>query len=145
MRGVGDTLQFPQRVGATQLMFGLDIGVVGRPGVVHRHATEQAEHAHVVDALAAALGVAGDQGVAAGAGAVHPMQLAGDPQPGLVEPGGLGLDDAVLDLVEEPVQPVGGPRGHGRDGALGHRGAEQFGQCLGGAFLRYELAHRRTG
>jgi hypothetical protein len=26
-RGVGDTLQFPQRVGATQLMFGLDIGV----------------------------------------------------------------------------------------------------------------------
>ena len=69
------------------------------------------------------------------------MQLAGDPQPGLVEPGGLGLDDAVLDLVEEPVQPVGGPRGHGRDGALGHRGAEQFGQCLGGAFLRHELAH----
>ncbi len=44
------------------------------------------------------------------------MQLAGDPQPGLVEPGGLGLDDAVLDLVEEPVQPVGGPRGDGRDG-----------------------------
>ena len=69
------------------------------------------------------------------------MKLAGDQQPGLVEPGGLGLDDEVLDLIEEPVQLVGGPRGHGPDGALGHRDAEQFEQSLGGEFLRHELAH----
>ena len=89
--------------------------------------------------FAAALGVAGDQGVLVGAGAVHPVQLARHAQPGLVEPGHLGLGDPVADLVEEPVQPVGGAFGHRRHGAFGDRGAEQLGQRLRGALLRQEL------
>jgi transposase len=49
--------------------------------------------------------VAGDQGVAAGAGAVHPVQLPGHAQPGLVEPGHLGLGDPVANLGAELVEP----------------------------------------
>ena len=49
----------------------------------------------------------GDQSVFVGAGAVHPVQLALHPQPGLVETGHLGLGDLVLDLVEELLQTLG--------------------------------------
>ena len=75
-RGVGDGRQLTQRVGAAQLMLGVEVGVIGRPGVVHRDPAEPAQDPGVVDAVAAAFGVAGDQGVLAGAGAVHPVQLA---------------------------------------------------------------------
>src|SRR3954451_15916918 len=89
-------------------MRGVEVGVVGRPRVVHRDTAEPRQDAGVVDALAAALGMAGDQGVLAGAGAVHPVQLPGHAQPGLVEPGHLGGGDPVGDLGEEPVEPGGG-------------------------------------
>ena len=83
--------------------------------------------------------MAGDQGVLAGAGAVHPVQLPGHAQPGLVEPGHLGGGDLIFDLGQEPVEPVGGAGGHGGHGAVGERGAEQFGQRLRGALLGQEL------
>ena len=44
-------------------------------------------------------------------------------------------------VPRKPSEPVGGAFGHRRDGALRDRGAEQFGQRLGGAFLRQELSH----
>jgi len=88
---------------------------------------------------ASALGVRGDQGVAVGAGPVHPVQLGGHPQPGLVEAGHLVARQLAFDLAQEVAQAVGGAFGHGRDGALRHRIAEQLCQRLGGAFLRQEL------
>ena len=65
--------------------------------------------------------------------------LPGHAQAGLVEPGHLGLGDPVADLVEEPVEPVGGAPGHRRHGAIGDRGAEQLGQRRRGALLGQEL------
>lgn len=122
-------------------MFGVDVAVIGRPRIVHRHATEPAEDTGVVDALAAAFGMTGDQRVLAGAGAVHPMQRAGHLQTGLVEPGHLGLGDALSDLIEEVIQSVGGAPGHRRDSAFADRGAKQLGQRPGGALLGQELPH----
>ena len=100
---------------------------------------EPGEHSGVVDAVAATFGMAGDQRVLPGAGTVHPGQLAGHAQPGLVEPGHLGGGDPLANLVEEPVEPVGGPLGHRGHGGVGERGAEQLGQRFGGALLRQEL------
>ena len=120
-------------------MPGIDVGVIRGPGVVHGNTVEPAEHPGVVDALLAAFGVAGDQGVLVSAGAMHPVQLAGHPQPGLVESGHLSLGHTVTHHIEELVQPVGRPLRHGRHGAFGDRGAEQFGQRLRGALLRQEL------
>jgi len=79
---------------------------------------EAPEHPGVVDAVLAASGMAGDQGVLAGAGAVHPVQPPGHPQPGLVEPSHLGLGHPVGDLAEELFQAAGGPLGHGGHGAF---------------------------
>ena len=106
-RGVRDPGQLAQRVGTTELVVDIDIGVIGRLRVVHREAGEPAQDAGVVDALATALGVAGDQGVLVRAGAVDPVQAARHPQPGLVEPGHLGLGQAVGELVEEAVEALG--------------------------------------
>jgi hypothetical protein len=50
---------------------------------------ERGQDAHRLHRLGAALGVDGEQGVLAGAGAVHPGQPAFDPEPGLVAPGHL--------------------------------------------------------
>ena len=120
-------------------MLDIEVGVVGRPGVVHGDPAEPAQDSGGGDALAAAFGVAGDQSVLAGPGAMHPRQRARHPQPGLIEPGHLGFGDPVGDFGEEPVQAVGGALGHRRDGAFGDRGAEQLGQRLAGALLREEL------
>ena len=117
------------------------VGVVRRPRVVHRNICEPREDSGVVDPGAAAFGVAGDQGVLAGAGAVHPVQRAGHPQPSLVEPGDIGLGDLLFHGAEEAAEPVGGAFGHRRDGALRDRGVEQFGHRLRGALLRQELSH----
>jgi hypothetical protein len=97
--GIGDGGQLAQRVGTAELMFDIGVGVVGRPRVVHRDPAEPAQDPGVVDALGAALGVAGDQRVLVGAGAVHPGQPAGHPQPGLVEPGHRRAGDALAHHV----------------------------------------------
>ena len=55
--------------------------------------------------------MAGDQRVAVGAGAAHPVQGAVHAQPGLVEPGHVGGGDALKHAGEELAQPVGGPLG----------------------------------
>ena len=140
-RGVGDGGQLRLGVGAAQLVFDVDVTVIGCPRVVHRHATEALEGAGRVQALAAALGVAGDQGVLAGAGAVDPVQRARHAQAGLVETGHLGGGDTVAELGEEVTESVDGAFGHRRHGAFRDRGGEQFGQCAGGALFRQELAH----
>jgi len=46
------------------------------------------------------------------------VQLPGHAQPGLVEPGHLGLRDPVADLGQEPVEPVRGAGGHARHGCI---------------------------
>jgi hypothetical protein len=86
--------------------------------------------------------VADEQGVLAGAGAVHPVQRAGYAQAGLVETGHLRSGDPVCDLRKELVEPVGGALGHRRHGALRDRGTEQLGQRGGGALFRQELPER---
>ena len=93
--GVDDSLQFAQRVRAAQLVFGVDVSVIRCPRVVHRNTCEPAQDPGAVDALPAALRVAGEQRVAVGAGAMHPVQGTGDPQPGLIEPGDLGIGDRI--------------------------------------------------
>jgi hypothetical protein len=51
------------------------------------------------------------------------VQLAGHPQPGLVEPGDIGLGDLLFHGAEDAAEPVGGAFGHRRDSALRDRGA----------------------
>ena len=90
--------------------------------------------------LRAALGVAGDQGVLAGAGAVHPVQRARHAQPGLIEPGHLGVArSGRRPRSRNPSSPSAARAVIARHGALGDRGAEQLGQRLRGALLRQEL------
>jgi hypothetical protein len=50
------------------LMLDVEVGVIGRPRVVHGDAAEPAAHTSIVDTSPTTLGVAGDQGVFAGAG-----------------------------------------------------------------------------
>src|SRR6266498_3226449 len=120
-------------------MFAVNVGVVGRPRVVDGDAAEAGQHAEVVDAFRAALGVTGDKGVLVGAGAVHPVQLARHSQPGLVETHHLGAGELVTHVGQRPVEAPGGPLGERGDGTTRQWGAEQFGQGLGGAFLGQEL------
>src|SRR6266498_1876480 len=120
-------------------MFAVNVGVVGRPRVVDGDAAEAGQHAEVVDAFRAALGVTGDKGVLVGAGAVHPVQLARHSQPGLVETHHLGAGELVTHVGQKPVEAPGGPLGERGDGTTRQWGAEQFGQGLGGAFLGQEL------
>lgn len=85
--------------------------------------------------------MAADQGVLAGAGAMHPVQLAVDPQPGLVEADHLAAGDFVAHPIHELAQPAGGPGGDASDRARRQRRAEQLGQRLRGPFLGQELPH----
>jgi hypothetical protein len=95
-RGLGHALQLAEGVRAPQLVGGVEVGVIGRPGVVHGDAAKPPEDTGVVDAGSAALGVAGDQGVLVGAGAVHRVQFAGHPQPGLVKVRHLSVGQALF-------------------------------------------------
>ena len=79
-------------------------GAVRRPGVVHGDAGERGQHAHRFHGLRPAPGVAEDQGVLAGAGAVHPVQPAFRPQPGLIEAGNAGPGDPGADLLQEAAR-----------------------------------------
>src|SRR6266545_1560226 len=90
-------------------MFAVNVGVVGRPRVVDGDAAEAGQHAEVVDAFRAALGVTGDKGVLVGAGAVHPVQLARHSQPGLVETHHLGAGELVTHVGQQPVEAPRGP------------------------------------
>jgi hypothetical protein len=52
-----------------------------------------------------------EQGVLAGAGAVHPGQPAFDAESGLVEPGHVAAGDLLAGLLEEPAELPGGAGG----------------------------------
>ena len=80
-----------------------------------------------------------EQGVLAGAGAVHPVQPALDAEPGLVEPGHLAGGDLLAGTLQEPGQPPGGPGGDARHSPGRQRDAEQLSQRLRGALLGQEL------
>ncbi len=56
-----------------------------------------------------------EQGVLTGAGAVHPVQPARHPEPGLIEPGDRAGGDVLAGPLQEPLQPPGGPGGEGGD------------------------------
>jgi hypothetical protein len=118
---VSDSLQFTQGVRAAQLVLDIEIGVIRCPRVMDRDPTEPAQNSGVVDPVLAALGMADDQGVAVGAGAVHPMQRAGHPQSGLVEPDDVSSGDTVGHDAEKLTQPVSGPFRHPCHGGVGDR------------------------
>jgi len=122
-------------------MISAGVGVIRRPGVVHGDPAERGKHAHRFHRLPAAPGVDHEQGTRAGAGAVHPVQAAAHPEPGLVEPGHLGGGDLVAGARQEPAQPPGRAGGQARDRPGRQRDAEQLGQRLRGALLGQELAH----
>ena len=137
--GVGDGLQVAQGVGGAELVIRAGVAVVGRPGVVHGDTGEGGQHAHRLDRLPAAPGVDHEQGVFAGAGAVHPVQLSVHPEAGFVEPGDVAGGDLPAGMLQEPVKLARCSAGDRRDGPGGNRDAEQLGQRLRGALLRQEL------
>jgi hypothetical protein len=113
---VGDGLQFPQGVRAAQLVISAGVAIVGRPGVVHGDPGEPGQDAHRLHGLPAAPGMHHEQGVLAGAGAVHPGKPAVHAEPGLVEPGHAGVGDLLAGMLQEPAQAPGGvgsEAGHG--------------------------------
>ena len=93
---------------------------------------ERGKNAHRLHRLGAALGVDREQGVLAGAGAVHPVQPALHPEPGLVEPGHLAGGDLLAGVLQEPAEPAGCAGGDARHRPGGQRDAEQLGQRLRG-------------
>ena len=126
-------------VGTAQLVLRGGIRVIGRPGVIDRDPGERAKDAHRFHRLGAAPGVHHEQGVLAGAGAVHPGPPALHPESCLVEPGHLAGRDVLPYLVQEPVQPPGRAGGQRRHCPGRARDAEQLGQGQRGAILRQEL------
>jgi hypothetical protein len=80
-----------------------------------------------------------EQGVLAGAGAVHPGQLPLHPEPGLIEPRYRAASDLFPRPVQEAIELAGGADGDGGDRPRGDWDAEQLGQRLRGPLLRQEL------
>ena len=138
-RGIGDGLQLAQGVRTAQLVIRARVGVIRSPGVVDGDPGERGQNAHRLHRLPAALGVHHEQGVLAGAGAMHPVQPAVHPEPGLVESGHLGCGDVVPHAFQEAIQPPGGAGGDPGDGPRRQRDTEQLGQRLRGAVLGQEL------
>jgi hypothetical protein len=79
------------------------VGVIRRPGVVDGDPGEPGEDARRLDRLPAAPGMGHQQGVPAGAGAVHPGQPALHAEPGFVEPGDVASCNLLADVLCEPV------------------------------------------
>lgn len=75
------------------------------------------EHAHRIDRLLPAPGVDHEQGVLAGAGAVHPVQPALGAEAGLVEPCHVAGGDLLPHQVQELIKLPGGAGGQRRDRA----------------------------
>jgi len=120
------------------------VSVVRRPRVVDGGAGESRQDAHAVHRFGTALAVEEQSAVARGGGGVQPMVTAFAAQPGFVEVDDQGGFDAGVDLGQEFGEITGGAGGHGGDGAVGHRNAEQFADGLGGALLGQELSHEQV-
>ena len=90
-------------------MFDGQVRVVRRPRVMHRDTTEPVDDTEDSHPFTAAFFMADDQGVLVGAGAVHPVQLTGDPEPGLVEADHIRAGQPPADLIEEPAQAMPWP------------------------------------
>ena len=85
------------------------------PGVVDGDPGELVKDAHRLHRVGAALGVGREQGVLAGAGAVHPVQPTLDPEPGLVESGHRAGGDLPAGIFQEPAQAPGRAGGQRRN------------------------------
>ena len=79
-------------------------------------AGEGRQDAHCLHRLPPAPGVHHEQGVLAGAGAMHPVQPARHPEPGLIEAGDIAGSDVPADPLQEAIQAACGPGGDSRDG-----------------------------
>jgi hypothetical protein len=62
------------------------------------------QNAHRLHRLPAPVGMRHEQGVVAGAGAVHPGQPAFNPETGFVEPGDAAGGDLLADMLGELIQ-----------------------------------------
>ena len=102
-RAAGDGLEFPQRVRAAQLVIRAGVGVIRGPGVMDGDPGEGRQDPHRLHRLPAAPGVHHEQGVLPGPGAVHPVQPALNPEPGLIEPRDIAGSDV-------PAGPAPGTR-----------------------------------
>src|SRR5258707_92172 len=83
---VGAGVQLAEGVRAAKLLARCGVAVVGSPGIMDGGPSERGQHAHRLHGLGAAPGVHHQQGVPAGAGAVHPAQPSLHPEPGLINP-----------------------------------------------------------
>lgn len=99
-----------------QLVTGRGVGVVRGPGIVDGDPGERGKDTHRFHRLGAALGVHHEQGVLAGAGALHPVQPTVRAEPALIEPGHLAGSDVVPHPRQEAIEPSGRalPAGLGR-------------------------------
>ena len=138
--GLGDRGQLPQHVSIAQSVPGdAVVAVVWRPGVVAGDPGEGRQHPGRVHSLLAALGVHGDQHVPARRGRVHPGELPGDPEPGLVEVRHLGGEQGRDDRIDcRGDEPGDLPRRH-RDHRRGRGAAEHVRQRLAGPVPGQEL------
>jgi len=130
--GLSHRDEFPEQVSTAQSVPGdAAVAVVGLPGVVAGDAGEGVQHPGGVHGLLAAPGMHGDQHELPRRRRVHPGELPGDPEPGLVKVRhvrpGQGLDDGSDRRGDEPGDLAGlrGQRTWGRGAAeyLAQRGA----------------------
>ena len=99
------------RLFGTRQVIRAAVGVIRGPGVMDGDPGEGPQDPHRLDRLPAAPGVHHEQGVLLGAGAVHPVQPARHPEPGLIEPGDIAGGDVPADPLREAVQAACGLRG----------------------------------
>ena len=139
--GVDDGLQFAQGVRVAQ-------GVRDQVGRCHTAPSasctaiprEGRQHPGGVHRLPAPPGVHGDQRVLARRRRVHPGQLAGDPEPGLVEVRHRRRRPAPARIASSAAaQRRGDPGDHAGDRARRDRDAEQLADRLAGAVAGQEL------
>jgi hypothetical protein len=107
-RGIGDGLQFAQAMGAAKLGAGVEVAAARRPGVMDGDPRERGQNPYRLHRVLPAPGMHHEQGVLAGAGAVHPAQPALHPEPGLVGPGHATGGDALPHPPQETIELPGG-------------------------------------
>jgi hypothetical protein len=138
---LGDRDQLPEQVRVAQGVAGnACVAVAGLPGVVDRDAAERWQDPRGGHTVLAALGVDGDQHELPRRGGMHPGELPGGAEPGLVEAPDVRGDELPGDLLQRGRgQPGGLPRGGGERARRG-RAAGQLGKRLAGTIPRQELA-----
>jgi len=99
--------EFPQVMGVAQGMEAI-VAEVGFPVVMTKQPVEPGQNADRVHGFAAAFGVRGEEGVLVAGGAVQPLTLAADIDPGLVGVGHGRFGEAVAHPGLKRRQALGG-------------------------------------